>query len=414
MRPRPMIEFVFITLFLFQHGCRSVVDNTSDFEDLNTGTDTTSNTSADSDADSGIETDPHTGPDSDIDTTTDSPTDENSVFCIPGEMQECLCTAYLEGMQICKDDGSGWGPCDCGSGDVDTDTDTDIDTDTDTDIVTDTDSDTDLDPKCDPTYQYSATCVGDDSADGCCSGAVSNEPVFRFGSPRYPTGVETNIRYYCYARPTTILDAGITPCECGDQPVEFELVFDAGTDVWEACLPIGSQQTTTPVVSKILSREQMDSISQEDITMVDIPTRFDGVNVPLKKAFGGTDTVALDKDGLENDDVIVLSAQGQVGSAVWMLLITIPEERWVVGTLVSPYTEPTNGKEDIRFRAVLYYITVAGSSVDKVWLEGWATDGTLTIHNTGDICGEGECPNWAEYSLDLDYVGLKSEIDSSE
>ncbi len=79
----------------------------------------------------------------DADADSDSDTDTDRI-CDSGENQTCLCAGNAgneEGVQICKDDGNGWSPCECGSGDADGDTDGDADSDTDTDTDTDTDAD---------------------------------------------------------------------------------------------------------------------------------------------------------------------------------------------------------------------------------------------------------------------------------
>jgi hypothetical protein len=36
--------------------------------------------------------------------------------CSPGDTQACLCPPDLKGVQICKPEGTAWGPCDCGLG----------------------------------------------------------------------------------------------------------------------------------------------------------------------------------------------------------------------------------------------------------------------------------------------------------
>jgi poly(hydroxyalkanoate) depolymerase family esterase len=71
--------------------------------------------------------------------------DGESLACMPGATQECLCSIDVYGVQICEEDGKGWGQCDCSGGDLDSDGDSDTDTDTDADTDTDTDTDADSD-----------------------------------------------------------------------------------------------------------------------------------------------------------------------------------------------------------------------------------------------------------------------------
>ncbi len=393
------------------------------------------------------------GPDnstaSDADTDSDSDTDWS---CEPGTTQNCLCGVGLEGIQRCKDDGSGWGPCECGGGDVDTDvdgdidtdvdgdidTDVDVDTDTDTDMDvdgdidtdvdgdadTDSDGDTDLDPNCDPSYRYPATCIGNDCTEGgaCCQGAICNYSVMESGAPTYASvygqnGRSSFLSHYCFPLENFPPQPGITPCECGDVPTSF-IIDDQPLVVWEACLATGSQVTTNNPKSKILSREYLDSaggqLSQADITMCNLPTTLDGKKIPLTMCFGYEQTLDLDDDGLVNDDVILLAAQGQIGmTAVWIWQTIIPKERWREGTLPEPYRRPLDDKSDIHFLTSLIYGTVVGTTIDQTWLEGWAVGGMFTIAATGEICNGGACPK-AEFGVDLDFVAIKAEIDMSE
>ena len=43
-----------------------------------------------------------------------SDTPSPNPLCTPGATQKCVCLK-AEGVQACKDDGSGWKACDCGS-----------------------------------------------------------------------------------------------------------------------------------------------------------------------------------------------------------------------------------------------------------------------------------------------------------
>jgi hypothetical protein len=71
--------------------------------------------------------------------------------CKPGFSIECVCAGGGVGMQTCKADGTGFGPCECGGtdtgadGDADGDADADADADADGDSDSDTDGDSDSD-----------------------------------------------------------------------------------------------------------------------------------------------------------------------------------------------------------------------------------------------------------------------------
>ncbi|MCP4680542.1 MAG: hypothetical protein GY854_34670 [Deltaproteobacteria bacterium] len=376
----------------------------------------------DSDVDSDIDSDADSDADSDSDSDSDSGADR---VCEPGAIQNCLCGGELEGVQSCRDDGSGWRPCECGAGDVDTDVDGDIDTDADGDIDTDVDGDadgdTDLDSNCDPSYRYPATCIDNDCTWGaaCCQGATCNYPVIAFGAPAYAQryGYATGTSYvahYCYPLQNYDAQPGITPCECGDVPVSF-VINDGTPSVWEACLATGSQVTVSNIEAKIMSKEYMDSmggaLGASDITTCNLPTTLDGTEISLTMCFGYEYTLALDDDNLKDDEVIILGGQGQVGmTEVWIWRTIIPKERWQEGTLPEPYRKPLDDKSDINFLTSLIHGTVVGTSVEQIWLEGWATGGVLTIAETGELCNGGFCPK-AEFEMDLDLVAIRAELD---
>ncbi len=370
-------------------------------EDSDTGSsDTDTSTGADADADTDTDTDTDIDTDTDMDTDTDADTDTDSDIDSDADSDTDT------------------------DGDADTDTDTDTDADTDADTDTDTDTDTDLDPNCDPSYHYPATCIDDDCTGGevCCQGGICNFPVMESGAPAHATMHSQNersvfITHYCYPLQNHDAQPGITPCECGDVPTSF-ITKDEPPIVWEACLATGSLVTTNSVKVKIMSWEYLDSLDGQvigsDITMCDLPTTLDEKQIPLTMCYGYEQTLALDDDGLVDDDVIILAAQGQVGmTAVWIWQTIIPIERWQEGTLPEPYRKPLDDKSDIHFLTSLLYGTTVGTTIDRVWLEGWAVGGMFTIAATGNVCGGGACPK-AEFGMDLDLVAIRAEIDRSE
>ncbi|MCP4675808.1 MAG: hypothetical protein GY854_09945 [Deltaproteobacteria bacterium] len=388
------------TILLFA-GCYKATEEWSVSDDSGPDNSTASDGDVDTDVDGDVDTDVDGDVDTDVDGDVDTDVDGDVDTDVDGDVDTDV------------------------DGDIDTDVDGDIDTDVDgdvdTDVDADSDGDTDLDSNCDPSYRYPATCIEDDCTGGgaCCQGAVCDFPVIESGAPAHAPvyiydGNSSFITHYCYPLPNDEAEPGITPCECGDVPTSF-VVNDGTPSTWEACLATGTQSTTYNIKSKILSREYLDSLGGQlnaaDITMCNLPTTLDGIKVPLTMCFGYEWTLDLDGDGLVNDDVIILAAQGQVGmDVVWIWQTIIPKERWQEGILPEPYRKPLDDKNDIHFLTSLMYGTVVGTSIDQIWLEGWAVGGMFTIASTGDICGGGACPK-AEFEMDLDFVAIRSDID---
>jgi hypothetical protein len=115
--------------------------------------------------------------------------------------------------------------------------------------------------------------------------------------------------------------------------------------------------------------------------------------------------VDLDNGGIEDDEVYLFAAQGQVGmTAAWIWQTLIPAKKYAVGTISPP--EIDGG---LNFSTSLMYGTIVNTEIDQVWLEGIAIDGSMTIISEGEICDGGVC-NMAQFEVDLDLVAIKAEL----
>ncbi|MCP4674705.1 MAG: hypothetical protein GY854_04155 [Deltaproteobacteria bacterium] len=291
-------------------------------------------------------------------------------------------------------------------GDADTDIDSDVDGDTDMDIDADTDMDTDTDSDCDSSSKYPANCIDDECTEDseCCDGATCNNLVL---------DDESYITHYCYPLPDEQANPGDNLCECDDIAVTLP-IGDQENQTWTACLATGKQTTIDSFKFKVFSQEYLDSMDGRfggaDITMCAIPAVLDGVKVPLTMCYGYNRMIDMDGDNIEDDEVYIIAAQGQVGmTAVWIWQLTIPADRWELGTLSSPRSPSTSGAYEINYISTILYGTVVGTSIDRVWTEAMAIDGPVTIEDKGEVCEGGACPK-AQISLDLDLIAIKAEM----
>ncbi|MCP4679685.1 MAG: hypothetical protein GY854_30180 [Deltaproteobacteria bacterium] len=110
------------------------------------------------------------------DSDSDADGDGDSA-CEPGATQECVCLGG-NGVQSCKDDGSGWKECLCGGGgdsDGDADGDADGDSDGDSDGDADGDSDGDADGDSDGDADGDSDGDSDGDADGDSDGDADGD-----------------------------------------------------------------------------------------------------------------------------------------------------------------------------------------------------------------------------------------------
>ncbi|MCP4675631.1 MAG: hypothetical protein GY854_09035 [Deltaproteobacteria bacterium] len=270
-------------------------------------------------------------------------------------------------------------------------------------------SDTEIDTSCDPSYTYPANCIGDECANGsvCCGGTVCNEPVFD------DDPFHDYMTHYCYPNPKKQTEAGVFPCECDDVAVSLPTGGE-GDQTWTACLATGKQKTLEPVFFKILSQEYLDStggaLGGADASEFEASTILDGEEILFDVGIGQKAKRDTDRDGVEDEEVYIFQASdlGVSESRTWMMII--PAERWAVGTLDSPWYHSSNGTVETNYSSYLMHMTVVGSIVDKIWVEGMAVDGTVTIEEVGEVCDHGGgCPK-AKISLDLDLVAIKAQV----
>ena len=160
----------------------------------------------------------------------DDDDDTSSTVCDSGATQLCNCVGGTEGVQVCEEDGSGWGECDCSSGDDD-------------DIQGDDDDAT-------PGDDDDASPGDDDDAGECCSPAVgyrNNDTSVELVATSFDGMPNNNVYLVVPDDANAVILTGVMSVENpGGTPVDFlfKILLDPALDdlspVFTATVPANS------------------------------------------------------------------------------------------------------------------------------------------------------------------------------
>ncbi len=271
--------------------------------------------------------------------------------------------------------------------------DTDIDADSDSDSDVGDDTDTGPDDNC-------PDCLGEMCTGGtvCCDEAICSYAIY--DDPAFTA-------HYCYPG----CDA-IDSCECGgDICVQL-------TEKEAACLGSGSS-TADGIEIKILAEmyysEMLDNdtlLEQEIGTAnVRVRTELDGLNVPTEIGFGSIIEMDLNDDG-SDESYIRLEILGSAGlSDMWAMVVLIPEERFVVGTLgSSTYTDGDEIKLNFDAWMNLFKYSSTGRELLGESIEALVLDSsTITINRIAEYCTVSPCPK-SDISFDLQFAAIRAGL----
>jgi hypothetical protein len=301
----------------------------------------------------------------------------NSLKAIRRLCDVCVVLLACFALVACSDDDDD--PTDsAGDADGDTDTDTDGDTDTDTDGDTDTDTDADTDTgtdtSCDPSYGYAeAGGVTECQVDSCGDGQVCSLDVY----PGYTGDGSGFVNGFCYP---ACDDTLVSPCECNDVCVRGD---DPSTGACAAVTHVEQTAVTLPMAGTSF-------VIDHEGALIDL-----GIGAAIE------DTVDLNGDGVDEEEVVIWLLQGVDGNTTaWTLQIIIPKSLHTAGAVIQPAADDLLGG----YQAFLNRIEITGSQVTGVVTRAYAWGGTIKINGISGAAGL-----QVDADLDLALVNLHSK-----
>jgi hypothetical protein len=221
-------------------------------------------------------------------------------------------------------------------------------------------------------------CSGDAA---CCDGTLCSSMIYGEG--------DAIISSYCAPE-----CGGDGDCECDHT---CEVVGSI-----KACVPTGTAKGMFDVT---VWTNTVRPGQDEDLDPVSFQMSFDGKTYQVTNGSGLYEIKDLIARGDDAEDYVAITFQANsTPTDAWFLHIVVHKDNWKAGTLETSVDDVSTG-----FNAYLLKGAVAMSQIQRLWIEGIANSGTLTIEETGEPCPGDVCPT-AKGSFELDFAGLRVEV----